>query len=262
MTVTRALAGFVLASAIAIGGRRARSLSTGGAIAAVAVGTVGTVAGWNWAAVLILFFVTSSALSRFRRVAREARIASIVEKGDERDAWQVLANGGVFGLAALGLVSAPAAAVDWGALAFGALAAATSDTWATEIGTLAGRPPRSIVSLKALPPGTSGGDHDARTRRFGRRRALHRADRYATGASNDPARSSPAESPGRSPIHSWERLCRSGAGATVALSRPSAEFHSCGQRTRIVGGVPGARNDVVNVICTIVGGVVAVLVAR
>jgi uncharacterized protein (TIGR00297 family) len=262
MMVTRALAGFVLASAIAIGGRLARSLSTGGAIAAVAVGTVGTIAGWNWAAVLILFFVTSSALSRFRRVAREARIASIVEKGDERDAWQVLANGGVFGLAALGLASAPAAALDWGALAFGALAAATSDTWATEIGTLAGRPPRSIVSLKALPPGTSGGVTMPGLAASVVGALFIGLAAYATGASNDPGAIIAGGVAGS--------LADSLVGATLQERRwcdrcaqsTERRVHSCGQRTRIVGGVPGARNDVVNVICTIVGGVVAVLVAR
>jgi uncharacterized membrane protein len=38
--------------------------------------------------------------------------------------------------------------------------------------------------------------------------------------------------------------------------------HGCGRETRIVGGVAGARNDFVNVVCTIVGGFVAAVVAR
>ena len=262
MVVTRALAGFVLASAIAIGGRLARSLSTGGAIAAVAVGTVGTLAGWNWAAVLILFFVTSSALSRFRRAAREARIGSIVEKGDERDAWQVLANGGVFGLAALGLVGVPAGAWNWGALAFGALAAATADTWATEIGTLAGRPPRSIVSLKALPPGTSGGITLPGLAASVMGALFIALAAYATGASNDAGAivaGGVAGSLADSLVGATLQERRWCDGCSQATER---RLHSCGYRTRVVGGVSGARNDVVNVVCTIVGGVVAGLFAR
>src|SRR5690348_3140453 len=98
--IVRALAGFLLAGALAFAARAARSLSRGGAIAAIVVGTTAAIAGWGWAVVLIAFFIASSALSRFRRAAREARIGRIVEKGDERDAIQVFANGGVFALSA------------------------------------------------------------------------------------------------------------------------------------------------------------------
>lgn len=260
--LTRALAGFFLASAIAIGGRFTRSLSTGGAIAAVAVGTAAAIAGWSWAVVLILFFVTSSALSRFRRVAREARIAGIVEKGDDRDAWQVLANGGVFALAALGLATVPTATWNWPVLAFGALAAATSDTWATEIGTLAGRPPRSIVSFKALPPGTSGGVTlpGLVASLFG---ALFIAlAAFAAGASSNPGAivaGGVAGSLADSLVGATLQERRWCDGCSLSTER---RVHSCGQRTRVVGGVPGARNDFVNVVCTIVGGIAAVLVAR
>src|SRR4030095_13217169 len=95
--ISRALAGFGLASAIAIAVRLARSFSAGGAIAAIVVGTAATIAGWNWAAILILFFVTSTALSRFRHATREARISRIVEKGNQRDAWEGVSNGGLLG---------------------------------------------------------------------------------------------------------------------------------------------------------------------
>jgi uncharacterized membrane protein len=91
----RALAGLLLAGALAFGARAVRALSRGGAIAALAVGTAATIAGWGWATILIAFFLSSTALSRFKRAKREARIGRIVEKGDERDAYQVLANGGV-----------------------------------------------------------------------------------------------------------------------------------------------------------------------
>ena len=39
----------------------------------------------------------------------------------------------------------------------GAFAAASADTWATEIGTLARAQPRDILTLKPLPTGQSGG---------------------------------------------------------------------------------------------------------
>lgn len=260
--MARALAGFLLASAVAIGGRFARSLSTGGAIAAVAIGTAATVAGWTWAAIVILFFVTSSALSRFRRATREARIAGIVEKGDERDVWQVLANGGVFAAAALLAFTASTSGWDWSLMALGALAAATSDTWATEIGTLAAHPPRSIVSLKALPPGTSGGITLPGLVASLAGAALIALAAYVAGIASHPSAIVVGGLAGS--------VSDSLVGATVQERRwcdrcsqsTERRVHSCGEPTRIVGGVPGARNDFVNVVCTIVGGIVAVLVGR
>jgi len=153
--VVRALAGLVVATAIAIAARRSRTLAPGGAAAALVVGTVAMTAGWAWGAALIVFFVASSLLSRVGRAAKAARTRAIVEKGDERDAWQVLANGGAFAVAALGVLVAPARA-PWAAIGLGALAAATADTWATEVGTLAGGRPRSLAGWRPVPPGTSG----------------------------------------------------------------------------------------------------------
>jgi len=258
--ISRALAGFLLASGIAIAGRFARALSVDGAIAAVAVGTAATMAGWNWAAVLILFFVTSSALSRFKRTQRESRIGRIVEKGDERDAWQVLANGGVFAIAALIAAFVPSGRWNWTALGFGALAAATSDTWATEIGTLAGRPPRSIVSLMVLPPGTSGGVTVP-----GILASLAGAAMIAVAAHMfGLVTVGPILVGGVA-----GSLADSVFGATLQERRwcdrcaepTERRIHTCGQTTRVVGGVRGARNDFVNVVCTVVGGIVAALVA-
>ncbi|MDE3128917.1 MAG: DUF92 domain-containing protein, partial [Gemmatimonadota bacterium] len=156
MTPTlRLVLGFVVAAGIAAAARRARALSRSGAAAAVLVGTAAVAAGWDWGALLVAFFVASSLLSRVRRREKEAAIEGIVAKGDERDAVQVLANGALFAVAALGYVAAPAFV--WQAMGGGALAAATADTWSTEIGMLTPAPPRSIVTLRRVPAGTSGG---------------------------------------------------------------------------------------------------------
>lgn len=154
-TLVRAVAGLVLAAAIALLARRTHSLSASGAIAATFVGGACVAAGWDWGALLMVFFLTSTLLSRLGRSAKEARTGTIVEKGRERDVVQVLANGGVFALSAA--LFAFRQSPLWQALGVGALAAATADTWATEIGTLVGRQPRSIISLQHVSPGTSGG---------------------------------------------------------------------------------------------------------
>jgi uncharacterized protein (TIGR00297 family) len=148
--------GFVAASVVAIGGYRARALSEGGAIAATFVGTaIFGLGGLRWAAVMVTFFVLSSALSRIGR--RRKRIAEgFVEKGSRRDAVQVLANGGIAAIIAIVHGFDGGNAVAFPAF-LGAMAAATADTWSTEIGSTSEVPPRSILTWKVVDPGSSGG---------------------------------------------------------------------------------------------------------
>jgi len=147
--------GLALAAGVGLLAHRARALSASGAVAAALVGTLAMAAGWAWGVLVIAYFTTSSLLSRFRAAEKHARMEARVEKQGPRDAFQVLANGGVYALMALQYSSHPD--VIWQVLGAGALAASAADTWATEIGALAKAPPRSILSLKPVAVGTSGG---------------------------------------------------------------------------------------------------------
>lgn len=132
------------------------SLAASGWAGAVVVGTsTAGLGGWDWGMLVIVFFVSSSALSRLgaRRKARFA--AEQWEKGARRDGKQVLANGGLVALLAVLWWLWPARIV-WAA-AIGALATVTGDTWATEVGVLSRRQPRLITTGRPVPPGTSGG---------------------------------------------------------------------------------------------------------
>ena len=102
---------------------------------------------------LLLFFGTSSVLSKIGKATKLAENDG--KKDDIRNATQVLSNGGIAWL--LLLVYAVTGELVWYAGFVGSLAAATADTWATEIGRLAGGRPRSIISGQMLDKGLSGG---------------------------------------------------------------------------------------------------------
>jgi uncharacterized protein (TIGR00297 family) len=128
-------------------------LSRSGAVAAAVVGIVVLgIGGWEAAAVLLAFFIPSTLLSRVGRAQKRALVD--IGKQGARDAWQVFANGGVATLAILASLHFGAPAL---AAFAGAFAAASADTWATEIGTLAKGAPRSILTFRSLPVGISGG---------------------------------------------------------------------------------------------------------
>lgn len=149
--------GLALGISIAFLAYRARSLSRSGAYAAAVVGTlIFGIGGWQWAILLLTFFISSSALTRaFSR--RKRGLDEKYSKSGERDAAQVLSNGGLPALFAALHGLFPEAAWPWIGFA-GALGAVNADTWATELGVLNPTPPRLITDLrKRVEKGTSGG---------------------------------------------------------------------------------------------------------
>ncbi len=153
--ILRAALGVVLAGVVALAARRLGSLTTGGAWAAVIVGTLVAASGWRWAVLLIGYFVLSSLLTRWGHATKAARTDAMIPATTARTAVQVGANGGVYALAVVtGALTGDAHAY---LAALGALAGAAADTWATEIGTLYGGVPRSVLTGERLEPGASGG---------------------------------------------------------------------------------------------------------
>ena len=145
------LLGMALAAIVAALAYRTHALTRSGAWAAWAVGTaVFGIGGWPAAGALLMFFGTSTVLSRWRKTRKDALG---YEKGGRRDAWQVLANGGVGAVCLLLTL----AGVKVGTLLFlAALAAANADTWATEIGSALGGRPIDIRTGRRAEAGTSG----------------------------------------------------------------------------------------------------------
>ena len=156
----RLILGLALSAGIGLVAYRRSSLSGSGTAGAMLIGTsVFGFGGWVWGGALVAFFVSSSWLSH-RGAGRKLALSERFAKGSRRDFAQTLANGGLAALLALvaGYVGREAPLFPILALAFyGALAAATADTWATELGVLAKQPPRLISTGRPVPAGTSGG---------------------------------------------------------------------------------------------------------
>ena len=262
MTSVRLLAGLFVATLIAFAAYRAHSLSRSGALAAVGVGTLSIAAGWTWGALLVAFFVASTALSRWGAARKEAHTAGIVAKGGNRDAAQVLANGGVFALAAVLSLLAKPEWSGWPALGAGALAAATSDTWATEIGTLVGAIPRSVLTGRRVPPGTSGGVTVAGTLGAVTGAAFIAAVVWLLGWSPHIVRAAFLGGLLGSTLDSVigaslqaRRWCDRCARATERA------VHDCGTATRHAGGLAWLDNDAVNFLSAAAGGLLAMMLA-
>jgi uncharacterized protein (TIGR00297 family) len=151
------LLGFLLAIIIAYLAYRAHSLNVSGAIAATVVGTiVFGLGGLSWATLLMIFFITSSGLSRMFK-ERKQGLDEKFSKGHERDAGQVFGNGGLATAFVLVHALYPESSIGWVGFA-AALAAVNADTWATELGVLNPTAPRMITDLrKRVEKGTSGG---------------------------------------------------------------------------------------------------------
>ena len=255
------LYGFLLATIITYLAYRAHSLNRSGAIAAMVVGTiVFGIGGWQWAILLLTFFITSSVLSRLFK-NRKRGLDEKFSKGHERDAGQVFGNGGLATAFVLVHAFYPESTIGWVGFA-ASLAAVNADTWATELGVLNPTPPRMITDLrKRVEKGTSGG-----VSLFGTLASLLGAFVIALPASLITGHWSlllPITFAGLT-----GSLFDSLLGETVQamyycpLDKKETEkhpLHTCGTKTVHIRGWRWLDNDWVNFACSAFGAVIALL---
>ena len=156
----------LLAGLFALASWKLRWLTARGAISTFIVGfCIFWLGGGKAIVPLLTFFLSSSLLSKWSKARSRQQNADgdiHSEKGSTRDAGQVWANGGMAvamillhrllvlrGLPPFRLEQFPT-------LFLAALATVNADTWATELGRLAGQTPRSLRDWKPITPGTSG----------------------------------------------------------------------------------------------------------
>jgi len=244
------------AAAAAVAARLVGLLTTGGALAAVGIGTaVFAGGGWGLALPLIGAFALTGVATRYRR---RQKIQPEHRRG--RSASQVLANGLIpAGLAVAGV----ALDLPWALPgAVGAIAASAADTLATEIGLLTPRPPRLITTGAVVARGRSGGITPAGT--------ISGIGGAAATAMLGWIFLPPPAGPG------FFAAAAGGAVAMVADSFLGATLQAryrcpacgeegeaaqctCGATRTLTGGISWMTNDVVNLVMAGVGALVSAL---
>jgi len=148
--------GGLLALLLAVFSVKVKFLNNSGAVATFLLGTtIFGIGGLTWTVPLLTFYLLSSVLSKLGK-KRKAKFDLVFEKGSQRDAGQVYANGGIAWILMIvfSLTGDPAVFFAY----MGTLAAVQADTWATEIGTMWPNPKAWLItSFKEVPVGTSGG---------------------------------------------------------------------------------------------------------
>ncbi len=265
--------GFLLSLLVGLAAYQRQALARSGVVGAVITGTlIFGFGGWTWGLLLIAFFFSSSALSRYRELEK-GELAEKFAKGSQRDIGQALANGGWGAVIAVAHAFTPHPLL-WAAF-IGAIASVTADTWATELGVLSRNQPRLITTGQPVPVGTSGGVSvlgTAATVAGGGfiglvMWLLHALAVIVVGGSLG-----------------WRdlwlviiggvgglagSLFDSLLGATLqgiyycdrCAKETEKTLHGCGQVTHLVRGYRWLNNDWVNLISSVVGSVVAAVVA-
>ncbi|HSP88700.1 MAG TPA: DUF92 domain-containing protein, partial [Ignavibacteriaceae bacterium] len=113
-----------------------------------------TLGNLKWTLPIVTFFVLSSLLSKIRKNKNE-EVEKYFEKSDQRDFFQVLANGGLGGILVSLNYFYPSKI--FYLIYLSLLAAVCADTWSTEIGTLFKTKTIDILSFKEITQGMSGG---------------------------------------------------------------------------------------------------------
>ena len=227
--------------------------------------TVGTLifisGGFRWILPLVLFFLLSSILPRLGTLfnLRERT------RHPPRTAMQVTANGGIAALAAFVYIFYPHEGLPL--IFLGSLAAATSDTWSTEIGSFSRTRPRLITNFKHVSKGTSGGL--SLTGTLG-----GIAGAFALTLSGTllyPVKAAvyfaSAESAAVLLGGVIGNLTDSLLGATVqskyacvVCGKVTEERNHCGKATTRFAGFKWIDNEMVNLLCSLSGGLSAVLI--
>jgi len=163
----RSILSLSLAFLIAARGYKRKSLDWTGAVAGFLTGFITFFCGFRLGTTLILFFVSSSILTKFNQ-SKKARLESEFKEGGQRNWIQVFCNSGPATISAILYYTLTQEELlldfrQWYFESFllsfflGWYACCNGDTWASELGILSSTKPVLITTWKTVHPGTNGG---------------------------------------------------------------------------------------------------------
>jgi uncharacterized protein (TIGR00297 family) len=257
--------GIILGILVSLVAWRLGSLTRSGAWAAAITGSlIFGLGGLPWAALLLTFFISSSALSKAFKQRKRA-VSEKFSKSSQRDWEQVLANGGLGSLLVILYALFPDQPMIWFAYA-GAMATVNADTWATELGVLNPTRPRLITNGQPVEPGTSGG-----ISLYGTLATIGGAALIGlAGATFSPTGERIYLVLAATLAGACGSLFDSLLGATVQAIYHCPQCdketerhpnHTCGTETVQIRGWRWLNNDLVNFLASIVGAIVAAVIS-
>ncbi|MBS3807452.1 MAG: DUF92 domain-containing protein [Bacteroidales bacterium] len=126
-------------------------LTRRGSFAAYLLGVyLAGIAGWPWLISVLLFFLSSAAFTKLRHA-----IQGVKNKSTARNTWQVIAN--ILWAVTSSVLFLLTRDEIFILLFIAFVAAATADTWASEIGPLLNKRCFSLPTMRTAPAGTNGG---------------------------------------------------------------------------------------------------------
>ncbi len=155
-TLVLAFVYFMAVLAFAIAAIVVKAIDGRGFIASATVGTAIIFGGGpSWFVIVAVFFGMGVSFTWYK-YGYKKRLGSAQEKGGARNWPNILANGGLASVFAVGEFFFPGPG--FAALFLGAMGTSAADTVATELGLLSRWRPRLIIHPRSeVPPGTSGG---------------------------------------------------------------------------------------------------------
>lgn len=158
----------LISSVIAARAFRRKSVDLSGVAAGIPIMVIHTVAGYRFAVLLLVFFFTSSKLTRIGE-EKKREVDADFKEGGQRNWRQVLANSGIASIL-LVILATLASGHDrcldandskiitslMGGI-IGHYACCNGDTWSSELGILSISQPRLLTTFKTVRRGTNGG---------------------------------------------------------------------------------------------------------
>ncbi len=154
MNTTQLFIGFILSFGVAFIAYRKSKLTLSGFYSALLLGTIIYGFGsWIFFIWLMIFFMSSLMIQKISGVVIPGKV--LIVKHGPRNWIQVFANGGLLGIISLIYFFTPSQLLIF--MAALSMAASTSDTWASEIGSISSDLPYGLISRKNITKGLSGG---------------------------------------------------------------------------------------------------------